>query len=84
MRRFSYKAVTPDGKVLQGETEAATREAVIDRLRGQGAIPIRAEECQQRDHQEESAELVAALGASQADLRMKTHIVRPTGQLATL
>ena len=48
MRRFSYKAVTPDGKVLQGEIEAATREAVIDRLRGQGAIPIRAEECQQR------------------------------------
>ena len=27
MRRFSYKAVTPDGKVLQGETEAATRQA---------------------------------------------------------
>ena len=49
MRRFSYKAVTPDGKVLQGEIEAATREAVIDRLRGQGAIPIRADECQQRE-----------------------------------
>jgi general secretion pathway protein F len=49
MRRFSYKAVTPDGKVLQGEIEAATREAVIDRLRGQGAIPIRADECQRRE-----------------------------------
>jgi general secretion pathway protein F len=49
MRRFSYKAVTPDGKVLQGEIEAATRQAVIDRLRGQGAIPIRAEECQSRE-----------------------------------
>lgn len=49
MRRFSYKAVTPDGKVLQGEVEATTRQAVIERLRGQGAIPIRAEECQRRE-----------------------------------
>ncbi|MDJ0609127.1 MAG: type II secretion system F family protein [Kiloniellales bacterium] len=41
---FAYKAVTPAGEVIEGELEAVDQSAVIERLRGQGNIPIRAEE----------------------------------------
>lgn len=44
MPRFNYKAATASGEVIQGELDAASRDAAIDRLRGQGHIPIRAEE----------------------------------------
>ncbi len=44
MTRFSYKAATASGEVIEGEIEASNRQAAIDRLRGQGHIPIRAEE----------------------------------------
>lgn len=43
MPRFRYKAVTPAGEVVEGALEAPSRAAVIDRLRGQGHMPIRAE-----------------------------------------
>jgi general secretion pathway protein F len=41
---FSYKAVTTDGEVIEGELEALDRRAAIERLRSQGHVPIRAEE----------------------------------------
>lgn len=44
MARFRYKAVRGDGEVIEGEIEAISREAVIERLRGQGHMPIRADE----------------------------------------
>ena len=44
MTRFLYKAVSPEGEVLEGEIEAASRQAVVDRLHAQGHVPIRAEE----------------------------------------
>jgi general secretion pathway protein F len=44
MTRFSYKAATASGEVIEGEIEASNRQAAIDRLRGQGHVPIRAEE----------------------------------------
>ena len=44
MPRFSYKAATPGGEIIEGVIDAANRQAVIDRLRGQGHVPIRAEE----------------------------------------
>ncbi len=44
MPRFSYKAATASGEVIEGEIDAADRQAVIDRLRSQGHVPIRAEE----------------------------------------
>ncbi len=44
MARFRYKAVRSDGEVIEGEIEAISREAVIERLRGQGHMPIRADE----------------------------------------
>ncbi|MFQ5773839.1 MAG: type II secretion system F family protein [Kiloniellaceae bacterium] len=44
MPRFSYKAVAPDGEVIEGEIEASNREAAVERLHAQGHVPIRAEE----------------------------------------
>jgi general secretion pathway protein F len=44
MPRFSYKAVSADGKTLEGEMEARSQAAVIDRLQTLGYIPIRAAE----------------------------------------
>lgn len=43
MPRFTYKAVSPDGEVIEGETDAASRQAVVDRLHADGHVPIRAE-----------------------------------------
>lgn len=47
MPRFSYKAVSPDGEVIEGELEATNRQAVVERLHAQGHVPIRAEESRQ-------------------------------------
>jgi general secretion pathway protein F len=46
MPRFTYKAATAGGDVIQGEMEAADRQAAIDSLRSQGHVPIQAEEQQ--------------------------------------
>lgn len=40
MALFQYKAVTPDGKVVEGALEAADRQTVVLRLREQGQLPI--------------------------------------------
>ena len=44
MPRFNYKAVSPEGEVIEGEIEAISRQAVVDRLHADGHVPIRAEE----------------------------------------
>lgn len=44
MPRFSYKAVSADGEVIEGELDAANRQALVDRLHADGHVPIRAEE----------------------------------------
>jgi len=44
MPRFRYKAVTASGEVVEGEMEAVAREELIDRLRSDGGVPIRADE----------------------------------------
>jgi len=44
MARFAYKAVGTDGEVVEGEVEAVSRQALIDRLHAQGQVPIRAQE----------------------------------------
>lgn len=43
MPRFAYKAVDPGGRVIEGEMEAASRQAVVERLKADGHVPIRAE-----------------------------------------
>jgi general secretion pathway protein F len=44
MARFLYKSVSATGEVVEGEIEATSRELVVERLRAQGHVPIRAEE----------------------------------------
>lgn len=44
MPQFTYKAATSSGEVVEGVLEAADRQAVINHLKGQGHVPIRAEE----------------------------------------
>lgn len=41
---FRYKAVSQPGEVLEGMMEATSQGAVIDSLRSQGLLPIRADE----------------------------------------
>ena len=43
MTRFRYQAVSASGEVVAGEMEAETQAAVIERLQGQGHVPIRAD-----------------------------------------
>jgi len=38
---FRYKAVTPEGKVVEGTLEAADQETVLARLQEQGQLPIK-------------------------------------------
>ncbi len=41
MAFFRYKAVTPEGKVVEGTLEAFDQEAVLARLQEQGQLPIK-------------------------------------------
>ena len=41
MAFFRFKAVTPDGKVVEGTLEAVDQEAVLARLQEQGQLPIK-------------------------------------------
>ena len=41
MAFFRYKAVTPEGKVVQGTLEAVDQETVLARLQEQGQLPIK-------------------------------------------
>ena len=41
MAFFRYKAVTPEGKVVEGTLEAVDRETVLARLQEQGQLPIK-------------------------------------------
>ncbi len=44
MARYRFKAASTGGEVIEGEMEARDRETVIEHLRAQGYVPIRAEE----------------------------------------
>lgn len=48
MTLFYYKATTPDGNISEGEIDAPSRDAVIERLQSSGLLPIRAEEMRPR------------------------------------
>jgi len=43
MTRFRYQAVSASGEVVAGEMEADSQAAVIERLQGQGHVPLRAD-----------------------------------------
>jgi general secretion pathway protein F len=44
MPNFRFKAVSGPGEIVEGEMEAVSQAAVIEHLRGQGYMPIRADE----------------------------------------
>ncbi|HSA82384.1 MAG TPA: hypothetical protein VLE23_16320, partial [Geminicoccaceae bacterium] len=44
MPRFGYKLVTPEGQVILGSAEAPSRAALIEQLRADGSVIIRAGE----------------------------------------
>ncbi|MBL8665942.1 MAG: type II secretion system F family protein [Rhodospirillales bacterium] len=48
MPTYRFKAVSGPGDVVEGEMEAASQAAVLDHLRGQGYLPIRADEAAAR------------------------------------
>lgn len=79
MPRYRYKAVSAAGDILEGEIEAADRQAVIDGLHNQRSTPIRADEVTGR-----SVRPLAGIGLPS---RRKLHpgsIVLTTRELATL
>jgi general secretion pathway protein F len=45
---YRYKAAAADGQLLDGQMEAASRDALVRRLQAQGHVPIRAEEVGER------------------------------------
>jgi general secretion pathway protein F len=45
---FEYKAVTPDGKVVEGTLEAADEQTAVSRLEEQGQLPIKVASTEQR------------------------------------
>ena len=44
MPSFTYKAVSASGEIVEGVIDAQDRDAVVERLRRQGHVPIRADE----------------------------------------
>jgi general secretion pathway protein F len=79
MPRFRYKSVTPVGELVQGEMEALTRAAVIERLHNDGHTPIRADELTQR-----SAVRLLPDGLFRRKVLSGTDAVLLTRELATL
>lgn len=79
MPRYRYKAVNAAGEILEGEIEAADRQAVIDGLHNQGSTPIRADQVTGR-----SARALAGIGLPSKRNLDPTSIVLTTRELATL
>jgi general secretion pathway protein F len=48
MPLFRYRAVSSSGETVEGEMQAGSRALVIERLRDQGHLPLRADELHQR------------------------------------
>jgi general secretion pathway protein F len=78
MPRFAYKSVTPAGEVVEGVLEASSRSGLIELLRSQGQMPIRADELGSAGAGSQLPGLRASRGISAADLAQLTR------ELATL
>jgi len=79
MALYKYKAVSPAGEILEGEVDAANRDAAIEGLRGQGHVPIRAEAAGGR-----SGRRMLPAGLSRARRLHPAAIAMATRELATL
>jgi general secretion pathway protein F len=78
MPRFAYKSVTSTGEVVEGVLEAASRGSIIELLRSQGQMPIRADEIGAGASALRLPGRRASRGVSSADLAQLTR------ELATL
>ncbi len=79
MARFKYKAVSASGEVIEGEMDATTQAAVIERLHGLGHVPIRADETATRTAPRRTGRPMLFTGsATQRDVAVLTR------ELATL
>lgn len=78
MAFYRYKAITTDGRTLEGEMEAASQLAVIEHLQALGHLPLVADE-----HRGKRAggSWLALLSARRPSLKAITHL---TSELATL
>ncbi len=81
MTRFSYKAVSANGDILEGELEAENRDAVVERLRAQGHLPIKAEAQKRRSGRAGGGSLS---GLFQRKTVSRKDVVLLTQELATL
>lgn len=77
MPSFRFKAVAPNGEVLQGQMEAANTEEVVAKLHEQGNLPLEAIPADQA-HVAGLGSLFRSTGVSQTD------VANFTQQLATL
>ncbi len=70
MPAFHYVAVDPSGLVVRGSMDAADAATVIDKLQGQGLIPVRAEPAQQKGRIASflALDLVGRRGLSKAEV----------------
>jgi general secretion pathway protein F len=80
MPRYRYKAVNAAGEILEGEIEAADRQAVIDGLHNQGNTPIRADPVTGRSPRSVGG---LSLGSKRSKLAADS-VVLTTRELATL
>lgn len=60
---YNYKAITAEGEVSEGEMEAAGEQAVIDRLKEIGHLPVRVEQVQGGRRSEKGRKLFKRSGA---------------------
>jgi general secretion pathway protein F len=81
MPRFTYKAVSSEGEVIEGELEAASRQAAVERLHSQGHVPIRAEEARRVVATQTSGGLGLGLRSKRVTGQDVTNLTR---ELATL
>jgi general secretion pathway protein F len=75
---FLYKAVTETSEIVEGEMEAPSQVAVIERLRSQGSLPLHARELSAGGHAVSGGSLFHFNRVSRRDVYLITH------ELATL
>jgi general secretion pathway protein F len=79
MTRFRYRAATSAGDVIEGEMEAGARAMVVERLRGDGHVPIRVDEIAG-----EIVGRIAFLSSGGRDRLSTAEVALVTRELATL
>jgi general secretion pathway protein F len=77
---YRFKAISSDGAIVEGEMMATSQAAVLERIRAQGQLPVRAEEAGGAGRSEKSLSLLPSLGKRVNEAQVATF----TRDLATL